>query len=91
MGDRRATSLKVSQTHQISHPLPAGHLRCRALSGVPRRQCRLLGQTAVADPHGAAEQFQREWDPQLQLLANDCRTHTAQLCSLLLVGGSSGG
>ena len=68
-------------------PAAAGQARTRPLTRVPRLRCQLLGRSALRDPHGAAERFQREWEGrQLRLLADDCGAHARQLAALLLQG-----
>jgi hypothetical protein len=70
-----------------------GVARARPLcGGVPARRCERVGETAWADPHAAAREFQVNWsrDPSgLRLFRRDCRHHVQELESFLLHPPSS--
>ncbi|BDA48151.1 hypothetical protein COCOBI_11-4100 [Coccomyxa sp. Obi] len=56
-----------------------GLLRERQLRRLPHRRCLLIGEADMAEASQAARIFNKSWPCELQLLNNDCHSHTTAL------------
>ncbi|CAL8462855.1 g2389 [Coccomyxa elongata] len=56
-----------------------GLSRERQLRRLPHRRCLLIGEAVVPEASQAARSFNQSWPCELQLLNNDCHSHTTAL------------